>query len=164
MFCFWLQRNAILVASRFHTYYRCVSFRELRVHFVLSFQVVIERLLGANRFLGGIMLEYIAQIPVNETGFLIVAQLHFEHVDQFKTEVVIEYRNNGFDAAIQVATHPVGRSQEEARLAAVVKIPNARMLQEAIDNSGHAYVLAVGLSGNQAADTANDEVDLNATL
>ena len=55
--------------------------------------------------------EYISQVVVYPAGFLVVGELDIKHFDEAVTQVGGENGGDGFDAAVEVTTHPV-RSEE----------------------------------------------------
>ena len=57
---------------------------------------------------GCFFLEYVLQVFVYQAGFLIVGELDIQHFDQAGAQVGIEDGSDGFDAAVEVAAHPVG--------------------------------------------------------
>src|SRR4051812_25082441 len=74
-------------------------------------------------------------------------------------------RENHLHATAQVAVHPVGGSDVDLRVAAVTKVEDATVLQEAVDDGDDPHVFAQPLdAGPQSADPAADEVDLYARL
>lgn len=70
----------------------------------------------------------------------------------------------GFNAAVQVAAHPVGRAEKQFRLSAVAEVPHACMFEEGVHNACDADVTAVFPSGDEAADASYDEVYLHPGL
>ncbi len=70
-----------------------------------------------------------------------------------------------FDPPIQVARHQIGAAHVKRRIAIVVEVVDARMLQEAADDTHHLDIIAdSGDARTQAANTANDQIDLHARL
>ena len=126
------------------------------------FQILVERVLRPYLFALRVgRLPAVAQVFVHEARLAPVGQLDVEHVRQFLLEAFVEYGYYGLDAAVEVAPHPVGRTQKEARLASVAEVPHAGMLQEGVHDAGDADVAAVGLVGDEAADAPDDEVDFH---
>src|SRR5581483_1542193 len=75
------------------------------------------------------------------------------------------HRKYHLDAAAQVAVHPVRRADIHLRIARIVKVEDAAMLEEAIDDAGDADVIAdAGNLRPQGADAAANDVDLHARL
>src|SRR5260221_486752 len=76
-------------------------------------------------------------------------------------------RHQGLDAPVEIARHPVRRGDEDLgvvgwQLVAVGEADDAAMLEEAADDALDADILGqAGHPGPQAADAADDEVDLN---
>ena len=52
--------------------------------------------------------KYIPQVVVYPAGFLVVGELDGKHFDQAVAQVGVEDGGDGLDAAVEVATHPVG--------------------------------------------------------
>src|SRR5690606_10707771 len=75
---------------------------------------------------------------------------------------------HGLDAAVEIAGHPVGRSDVDGGLRvrqamAVAERVDTRMFEEAADDRLDADRLReTGYAGPQAADAAHDEIDLDA--
>ena len=70
-----------------------------------------------------------------------------------------------FDAPVEVALHQVGAADVELRPPAVREPVDARVLEEPADDGADANALAdAGHAGLQAADAADDQVDLDAGL
>src|SRR5262249_3115461 len=68
-------------------------------------------------------------------------------------------------AAAQVAVHPVGRADIDLRLAGVVEVKHAAVLQEAIDDRRDSNVFADSFeSGPQRTDSAADKIDSHPRL
>ena len=57
--------------------------------------------------------EYISQVVVYPAGFLVVGELDIKHFDKAVTQVGGENGGDGFDAAVEVTTHPVGGAHED---------------------------------------------------
>ena len=86
-------------------------------------------------------------------------------VDDAPAQFRVEDRKRDFDPAEQVAPHPVGRREPHVRLAAVLEIPDAMVLEEAAEDRAHADVLGrAGHARPQRARAAHDEVDLHPGL
>src|SRR5208337_5469054 len=67
------------------------------------------------------------------------------------------------DAAVEVAGHPVGRGEEDLGLAVVEEIGDPRVFEVLVKDADDADVLGdVGNSGPEAADAADQQVDLDA--
>ena len=76
-------------------------------------------------------------------------------------ELLVLDREEDLDAAAQVARHEVGAADDEAVLAAAVEPVDAAVLEVAADDAADADVLGEpGHAGPQAADPADDQVDL----
>src|ERR1043166_7561462 len=74
-------------------------------------------------------------------------------------------RRERLDAPIEVAFHHVGAADVHLLVPAVLEPEDARVFQEAADDRAHADVIAdAGDAGTQAADAADDHVDLHARL
>ena len=70
-----------------------------------------------------------------------------------------------FDAAVEVARHPVGARNEHFVLSAVLEVGDAGVLEEAIDERAHLDAFAdAGDLGAQAADAAHEKRDGDAGL
>src|SRR5262249_869271 len=75
------------------------------------------------------------------------------------------HRPDHLDATTQVAIHPVGAADEDLRVAAVLEIENAAVLQKPVDDTGDANVLTDPRQPRpQCADAAAEDVDLHARL
>src|SRR5687767_6155446 len=71
-------------------------------------------------------------------------------------------RSDGLDAAIEIARHPVSRSEVVLLVAAVCEVEYARMLEESSYDADHADAIADARdTGPQTADAANDQIDLD---
>ena len=74
-----------------------------------------------------------------------------------------------FDAAVEIARHHVGRTNVHSGIGrwqalSLAKTINACMFEKAADQALDAYVLGQpGNSRSQATDSANDEIDLDAS-
>src|SRR5207302_558035 len=74
-------------------------------------------------------------------------------------------RNEGFHTTLEVPRHPVGRSDVVFRRAAVPEQEDAGVLKEAADDADDADAVAHAFDPRaQAADAADDEVDLHSRL
>src|SRR5262249_22313001 len=72
---------------------------------------------------------------------------------------------NHFYTSAQVAVHPVGRANVDLRLTGIVEVEHPAVLEEAIDNRGHANVVAnAGHSGPQRTNAAANKIDAYARL
>src|SRR5581483_3926161 len=96
----------------------------------------------------------------------VVGKKHGENVtvDRFG-EQRIEHGDDRLDAPVQVAAHPIRRTNEDLAVAAVLENVDARVLQEASDDAAHPDVLAhAGDAGTDDAHAANLEIDRDARL
>src|SRR6478735_4313219 len=82
---------------------------------------------GAPRRLGAAIFAVGAEIP----RAAIVVETHRQPFgDDARLELLVEHRKRDFDAAKQVASHPVGARQIDVVAAAVREIPDSRMLEK----------------------------------
>src|SRR5665213_200747 len=91
----------------------------------------------------------------------IVAQVDVDAlVDHPRLEPRILHRKGNFDAAKEVAPHPVGRRKPDLVGAAVAEMPDAMMLEKAAENRAYADVVRHSANaGAQRAGTTDDQVD-----
>ena len=96
----------------------------------------------------------------------VIGKIHVEaFVDDALAQFRVEDGKRDLDAAEQVASHPVGRREPHVRLAAVLEVPDAMVLEEAAEDRAHADVLGkAGHARPQRAGAAHDEVDLHTRL
>ena len=87
--------------------------------------------------------EYISQVVVYPAGFLVVGELDIKHFDEAVTQVGGENGGDGFDAAVEVTAHPVGRAHEYFGGAVVAEVPDAGVFEEAIHNTGDTDITTV---------------------
>ena len=87
--------------------------------------------------------EYISQVVVYPAGFLVVGELDVEHFDQVVTQVGGKNGGDGFDAAVEVTAHPVGRAHEYFGGAVVAEVPDAGVFEETVYNTGDTNVTTV---------------------
>ena len=87
--------------------------------------------------------EYISQVVVYPAGFLVVGELDIKHFDEAVTQVGGENGGDGFDAAVEVTAHPVGRAYEYFGGAVVAEVPDAGVFEEAIHNTGDTDITTV---------------------
>ena len=87
--------------------------------------------------------EYVLQLIIYPAGFLVVGELDVEHFDQVVTQVGGKNGGDGFDAAVEVTAHPVGRAHEYFGGAVVAEVPDAGVFQKTIDNTGDTDVTTV---------------------
>ena len=116
------------------------------LHFCYNvfFEPFIKIVLGTDsRGAGRSFFEYVLQFVVYPTGFLVVSELDMEHFDQTGAQVGVEDGGDGFDTAVEVAAHPVGRAHVYFGVAFVAEIPDAGVLQKTVDNAGDTDVTAV---------------------
>ena len=74
---------------------------------------------------------------------MVVGKLVIKHFDEAVTQVGGENGGDGFDAAIEVTTHPVGRAHEYFGGAVVAKVPDAGVFEETVYNTGDTDVTTV---------------------
>src|SRR5205823_8916360 len=80
-------------------------------------------------------------------------------------DVGIENRHHDFDAAMEVARHPVGARDEYLVLPAVLETGHPRVFEETVDQSANANSLTHPRHVRpEAADAANEERDGHARL
>ena len=101
---------------------------------------------------------------VHKACLALVRQLDGKHVRQLALQVRVQNGGYGFNAAVQVAAHPVGRAEKQFRLSAVAEVPHACMFEEGVHNACDVDVTAVFPSGDEAADASYDEVYLHPGL
>ena len=87
--------------------------------------------------------EYVLQLIIYPAGFLVVGKLDIKHFDEAVTQVGGENGGDGFDAAIEVTTHPVGGAYEDFGFAVVAEVPDAGVFEEAIHNTGDTDITTV---------------------
>jgi hypothetical protein len=94
----------------------------------------------------------------------VVVERHAEHfVDHALLELGIEDRRRDLDAAVEVARHPVGGRQVDERVARVLEVVDAAVLEEAVDDRLDGDVLReAGHTGAQTADAAHAQLHLHA--
>src|SRR5690606_10959237 len=87
-----------------------------------------------------------------------------DFLDQALFKLRIEDGKHALNAAEEIAAHPVGAADVHFRLVAgVLEVINAAVLQEAAHDAAHPDVLAHPLdAGHEAANAADDQVDLHA--
>src|SRR6185369_1659070 len=89
-----------------------------------------------------------------------VAGVQIEHPGQLGLGGDVGHLDQGFDPAIQVAVHQVGRADPVLLVAVVAEPDHPRMLQEAADDRAHPDVLRQPRYPRaQGADAAHDEID-----
>src|SRR6185369_1731760 len=89
-----------------------------------------------------------------------VAGVQIEHPGQLGLRGDIGHLDQGFDPAIQVAVHQVGRTDPVLLVAFVAEPQNPRMLQEPADDRAHPDVLRQPRYPRaQGADPAHDQID-----
>lgn len=89
------------------------------------------------------LFEYVLQAVVHPAGFLVIGELDIEHFNQAVAQVGGEDGRDGFDAAVEVTTHPVGRAHEDFGVAVVAEVPDAGVLEETVYNTGDTDVTTV---------------------
>src|ERR1041384_6006413 len=111
-------------------------------------------------------LSFVSAVGAQAARFHVVAQVSLQ---DFYTQILFERgradRRDDFDAAVEIAVHPVGAADIDFRRAVVRKVIDATMFEEAPDDAQD--VDAFGESGNagaQSADAAHDEIDADARL
>ena len=87
--------------------------------------------------------EYVLQLIIYPAGFLVVGKLDIKHFDEAVTQVGGENGGDGFDAAVEVTAHPVGRAHEYFGGAVVAEVPDAGVFEEAIHNTGDTDITTV---------------------
>ena len=87
--------------------------------------------------------EYVLQLIIYPAGFLVVGKLDIKHFDEAVTQVGGENGGDGFDAAIEVTTHPVGGAHEDFGFAVVAEVPDAGVREETVYNTGDTDVTTV---------------------
>ena len=92
---------------------------------------------------GRSFLEYVLQLGVYPAGFLVVGELDVEHFDEAVTQVGGKNGGDGFDATVEVTTHPVGGAHEYFGGAVVAEVPDAGVFEEAIHNTGDTDITTV---------------------
>ena len=70
-----------------------------------------------------------------------------------------------FDAAVQIARHPVGRGEEILGITIIMKIKEASMFEVAVNNRNHPNPFGYARQPRpQAADTTHDKINLYTRL
>ena len=87
--------------------------------------------------------EYVLQLIIYPAGFLVVGKLDIKHFDQAVTQVGGKNGGDGFDAAVEVTTHPVGGAHEDFGFAVVAEVPDAGVFEETVYNTGDTDVTTV---------------------
>ena len=87
--------------------------------------------------------EYISQVVVYPAGFLVVGKLDIKHFAEAVTQVGGENGGDGFDAAVEVTTHPVGGAHEDFGFAVVAEVPDTGVFEETVYNTGDTDVTTV---------------------
>ena len=130
-----------------------------------TLQVFVESILRTYLFfLRTCRFPAVAQVVVHKACLALVRQLDGKHVRQLALQVRVQNGGYGFNAAVQVAAHPVGLAEKQFRLSAVAEVPHAGMFEEGVHNACDADVTAVFPSGDEAADASYDEVYLHPGL
>ena len=106
----------------------------------------------------------VAAVGLHQPGAGVVLQRHFNaFVDDAGFEFGRENRGGDFDAAEEVAPHPVGAGDEGVVRAVVVEAVHARVFELSADNGADADVFGQAFdAGAQGTHAAHDEVDLHA--
>ena len=113
-------------------------------HPSLFIQPVVEGILRPDAWCAGCsFFEYVLQLVVHPAGFLVVGELDVEHFYQAVAQVGGKDGRDSFDAAVEVAAHPVGRAHVYFGVPFVAEIPDAGVLQKTVDNAGDTDVTAV---------------------
>ena len=87
--------------------------------------------------------EYVLQLIIYPAGFLVVGKLDIKHFDQAVTQVGGKNGGDGFDAAVEVTTHPVGGAHEDFGFAVVAEVPDTGVFEETVYNTGDTNVTTV---------------------
>ena len=77
----------------------------------------------------------------------------------------IQDRVSDFDAAEEIARHPIGAAQKNFRLPRLFEIEDPAMLEETVHDAAHRDVLADAFEARpQTTNPANNQVDLHPCL
>ena len=87
--------------------------------------------------------EDVSQVVVYPAGFLVVGELDVEHFDEAVTQVGGKNGGDGFDATVEVTTHPVGGAHEYFGVAVVTEVPDTGVFEETVYNTGDTNVTTV---------------------
>lgn len=108
----------------------------------------------------------IAAIGLDDAGFDVVGEMESEDFGGHAfAEVAIEDGEDDFDAAEEIAWHPIGAADEDFGLAGIFEIEDTAVFEEPVDDAADGDIFAEALDlGAQAADPADDEIDFDAGL
>ncbi len=101
---------------------------------------------------------------VHPYSALVILQLDLQDIDDLPLQRLGINRKSHFDTTVKVALHPVGRGEVDRFFTTVQEVPHTGMFQVGIHNTRYPDILAVGLVGYQAADAADNQVDLHSCL
>ena len=79
---------------------------------------------------------------VDHPALHIVAPLDIEYIEQFLLQFLIQDRRRYLYSRVEVARHPVGRGDIVQRVASILKDEYPRVLQVAVYDADHLYILA----------------------
>src|ERR1043166_4136713 len=80
----------------------------------------------------------ISAVSRQNSRFDVISKVSRQHrVLQIRLQIRIENGHNYFDATIEIARHPVGRSDVEFFIAAVAEIENAAMFEKSTHDTSH---------------------------
>src|SRR5450759_1980381 len=97
-------------------------------------------LLGAAPLAAGAFFSRVTSIAVHFPSLGIVGQVGLQSFAHHALlELVLQHRKTQFDAAEEIALHPVGAGQIDLVLSPGAEIEDARVLQKAPDDGAHAY-------------------------
>ena len=117
--------------------------------------------------LGGARFQmFVGTIALQLPGLSIIGQITEQAV--FEHGIAGSFFFDGkayFDAKMQIAGHPVGAGAEHQGVAIVMKIIDARVLQETTHDRSYRDVVRYAFNaGAQATDAPNDQIDLDLCL
>src|SRR4030081_2250602 len=98
-------------------------------------------------------------------GQYVIVERSLQDLGQTPAQLGIGHRDDGLNAAIQVARHEVGRAKVVLGILPVAEGEDARVLQETSDDRAHLDPFRhPDYSRTQRAHAADDEIDLSARL
>src|SRR4051794_13741772 len=108
----------------------------------------------------------IAPVRLENAGLNIVRERQGENfTGDTLAQIAIFDGEDCFNSAEKIARHPISAAHKDFGLAGIFKIENSAVLEETIHDAAHGDFIAQSFdAGNEAADAANDEVDLDPGL
>ena len=101
-------------------------------------------------------------VRVELPSLAVIREIQLQVLRHARLQLLRFHRKRHFDAAEQIAVHPIGAAAVDFASARVFKIIDARMLEKSPDDRAHPDPVGDPLHpGPQAAHAANDEIDLH---